>query len=61
MTEMMGGSAATAGDTLGSMLIHGQQAQVLIVAAQLGIADLLAEGPRRAGELSICATPLPRP
>jgi hypothetical protein len=60
MTEMMGGSAATAGDTLGSMLIHGQQAQVLIVAAQLGIADLLAEGPRRAEELAATTGTHPR-
>jgi len=60
MTEMMGGSAATAGDTLGSMLTDGQQAQVLIVAAQLGIADLLAEGPRRAEELAATTGTHPR-
>jgi methyltransferase family protein len=52
MTESTGADAPTAGDTLSRMLIQGQQAQALIVAAQLGIADLLAEGPRRAEELA---------
>jgi hypothetical protein len=39
----MTGMTGTPADSLASMLIRGQQAQVLIVAAQLGIADLLAE------------------
>jgi hypothetical protein len=60
MTETMGGGAATAGDALASMLLQGQQAQALIVAAQLGVADLLAEGPRRAEELAAATGTHPR-
>jgi hypothetical protein len=57
---MMGGVGVTGGDTLGSMLTQGQQAQALIVAAQLGIADLLAAGPRRAEELAATTGTHPR-
>ena len=52
MSETTEKTAATAGAALASLLIQGQQAQALIVAAQLGIADQLAEGPRRAEELA---------
>src|SRR5215831_11058073 len=52
MSETKDQAATTAGATLASMLIQGQQAQALIVAAQLGIADQLADGPRRAEELA---------
>ena len=52
MIEMTEEAAATAGATLASLLIQGQQAQALIVAAQLGIADQLADEPRRAEELA---------
>src|SRR5215471_365388 len=57
---MMGTAAATAGETLSRMLIQGQQAQAVIVAAQLGLADLLAEGPRRADELAATTGAHPR-
>jgi Dimerisation domain len=60
ITETMGGDAATAGDSLGSMLLQGQRTQALIVAAQLGIADLLAEGPWRAEELAATTGTHPR-
>jgi DNA-binding IclR family transcriptional regulator len=52
MSETTEQAAATAGATLASLLIQGQQAQALIVAAQLGIADQLADGPRHAEELA---------
>jgi hypothetical protein len=52
MNEMTKQAGATAGATLASLLIQGQQAQALIVAAQLGIADQLADEPRRAEELA---------
>jgi len=52
MSETKDQAATTAGATLASMLIQGQQAQALIVAAQLGVAGQLADGPRRAEELA---------
>jgi hypothetical protein len=52
MTDTMDADAAMARDTLSRMLIQWQHSQALIVAAQLGVADLLAEGPRRAEELA---------
>lgn len=42
------------------MLIQGQQAQVLVVAAQLGIADVLAKGPRHTDELAVVTGTHPR-
>jgi len=51
MAELTGADMATAGDALSRMLIQGQQAQALMVAAQLGIAALLVEGPRVSREV----------
>jgi hypothetical protein len=47
MSETMEQAAATAGATLASLLIQGQQAQALIMAAQLGIADRRIQQIRR--------------
>jgi hypothetical protein len=52
--------AATANATLAAMLSQGQAAHVLIATAQLGLADLLAEGPRRAEELAVATGTHPR-
>jgi hypothetical protein len=52
MSETMEQVAATPGATLASLLIQGQQAQALLVAAELGVADQLADGPRPAEELA---------
>jgi hypothetical protein len=52
MSETTEQAAATAGANLASLLFQGEQAQALIVAAQLGIADQLADGPRGAEELA---------
>jgi O-methyltransferase len=60
MDEIMGGGTANAGDILSRALIQGQQAQALIVGAQLGIADLLATGPRHAEELAATTGAHPR-
>jgi len=60
MAEATGPDATTAGDTLSRILVQGQQAYALIVAAQLGIADLLAEGPRRGEELAATTGTHPR-
>jgi hypothetical protein len=51
---------ATASTTLAAMLSQGQAARALIVAAQLGLADLVAEGPRRAEELAVATGTHPR-
>jgi hypothetical protein len=52
MTDPMDADATMARDTLSRMLMQWQHSQALIAAAQLGIADLLSEGPRRAEELA---------
>ena len=52
MTDTMEADAATARDRLSRMLIQWQHSQALIVTAQLGMADLLADGPRPAEELA---------
>ena len=48
----MSDKAVPAGTALASMLIQGQQAQAIIVAVQLRVPDLLAQGPRHAEELA---------
>jgi hypothetical protein len=60
MTETARGGTSAARDAFASMLIQGQQAQVLMVAAQLGIADLLAKGPRLTDELAATTGTHPR-
>jgi hypothetical protein len=45
-------AVANASGTLVSILVQGQQAQAPLVAAQLGIADRLADGPRHVDELA---------
>src|SRR5215831_14500689 len=60
MAKTTGADAAAAGDTLSRMFIQGQQAQAIIVAAQLGIADLLTERPRHAEELAATTGTHPR-
>jgi hypothetical protein len=60
MTEMTTVDTATASATLASMLSQGQAVHALIVTAQLGLADLLAEGPRRAEELAVATGTHPR-
>jgi hypothetical protein len=54
------GADAVAGDTLSRMLIQGQQSPAVMVAAQLGIADLLADAPRRVEELAAMTGTQPR-
>jgi hypothetical protein len=56
----MSGKTAPAAATLASMLIQGQQANAVIVAAQLGVPDLLAEGPQHAEELATVTGTHPR-
>ena len=60
MTEITTVNTATASTTLASMLSQGQAVHALIVTAQLGLADLLAEGPRRAEELAVATGTHPR-
>ena len=53
MTDTTTVDAATASATLASMLSQCQAAYVLIAAAQLGLADLLAEGLRSVEALAV--------
>jgi len=60
MTDTTAVDAATVGATLASMFSQGQAAHALIVTAQLGLADLLADGPQRAEELAVATGTHPR-
>ena len=60
MTETTTVDTAAASATLASMLSQGQTVHALIVTAQLGLADLLAEGPRHAEELAVATGTHPR-
>jgi O-methyltransferase domain/Dimerisation domain len=60
MPDMTTVDAATASATLTAMLAQCQATHALIVAAQLGLADLLAVGPRSAEELAVATGTRPR-
>jgi hypothetical protein len=60
MPDMTTVDAATASATLTAMLAQCQATHALIVAAQLGLADLLAVGPRSAEELAVATGTHPR-
>jgi hypothetical protein len=60
MPDMTTVDAATASATLTAMIAQCQATHALIVAAQLGLADLLAVGPRSAEELAVATGTHPR-
>jgi O-methyltransferase domain/Dimerisation domain len=60
MTDTTSMDTAAAGATLTTMLHQHQASHALVVAAQLGLADLLAEGPRSAEDLAGATNTQPR-